>query len=150
MPERFELEYTDKDNKKKRPIMIHRAIYGSLERFMGILLEHYNGWLPVWLAPIQARILNFTDRNTKKSQEILDELKKEIPELRIDSDFSQTTVQSKVKSASLMRIPYVIVIGDKEEKEETLAVRVKGNKKIQSFKIQEFINHLKNEIAERK
>ncbi len=150
MPERFELEYTDKDNKRKRPIMIHRAIYGSLERFIGILIEHYNGRLPVWLAPIQIRVLSFTDRNENYAKIIVDELKEKIPSLRIDTDFSHTTVQSKVKEAELMRIPYIIVIGDKEEKEKTLAVRVKGDKKIENIGIDEFIKKLKSEIQERK
>lgn len=150
MPERFELEYTDKDNKKKRPIMIHRAIYGSLERFIGILIEHYNGRLPVWLAPIQVRVLSFTDRNENYAKIIFNELKEKMSWLRIDLYFSQTTVQSKVKEAELMRIPYIIVIGDKEEKEKTLAVRVKGDKKIEKISIDEFIERLKREIYERK
>jgi len=149
MPERFELEYTDKDNKRKRPIMIHRAIYGSLERFIGILIEHFNGWFPTWLAPVQVRVLNFTDRNDKKAKEIYDKLK-EISNLRIDNDFSQTTIQSKVKNASLMRIPYVIVIGDKEEQEGTLAVRVRGDRKIQTFKLDEFVDFINQEIKNRK
>jgi threonyl-tRNA synthetase len=149
MPDRFELEYTDKDNKKKRPVMIHRTLYGSLERFMGILVEHYKGRFPTWLAPIQVRVLNFTDRNQKYSEEIIEKLGKEIPNLRIDKDFNQTTIQSKVKSAEIMKVPYIIVVGDKEEKEKTLAVREKGNKKINSFNIEELIEKLKKEIFER-
>ncbi|MEK6845019.1 MAG: threonine--tRNA ligase, partial [Nanoarchaeota archaeon] len=110
MPERFELEYTDKNNEKKRPIMVHRAIYGSLERFIGILLEHYNGRLPLWLAPIQVRILNFTDRNEKYAKKIIEKLSKEIPNSRIDADFESKTVQAKVKEAELMKIPLIIVV----------------------------------------
>jgi len=150
MPERFELEYTDKDNKKKRPIMIHRAIYGSLERFIGILIEHYNGRLPTWLSPIQVRILNFTDRNEKYSHGIVKKFEETIPNLRIDSDFTKTTVQSKVKEAEIMKIPYIIVLGDREEKENTLAVRIKGDKKIESFSVKDFIEKIKKEIKERK
>lgn len=149
MPERFNLEYTTKDNKRKRPIMIHRAIYGSLERFIGILLEHYNGRLPTWLAPVQVRVLSFTDRNEISAKKIIRDLEEEIPGLRIDSDFKQTTIPSKVKDAEIMRIPYIIVIGDKEEKENKLAVRVRGDKKIKTFKIKEFTEHLKEEIEER-
>lgn len=149
MPERFELEFTDKDNERKRPIMIHRAIFGSLERFVGILLEHFNGWLPTWLAPVQVRVLTFTDRNEKYAQKVFNELKK-IPGLRVDSDFSQTTVQSKVKDASINRIPYVIVIGDKEEKEKILAVRIRGESKIQKFKLDKFVKKLDDEISNRK
>ncbi len=149
LPERFELEYTDKDNKKKTPIMLHRVVYGSLERFIGVLLEHTNGWLPTWLAPIQVRVINFTDRNLEKAKEVLEAIREKIPEIRIDSDFEQKTVQSKVKDASLKRIPYVIVIGDNEEKQGTLAVRIRGKKDIQSFKLEEFIEKLKSEIEER-
>ncbi len=149
MPERFQLEYIDKDNKKKRPIMIHRAIYGSLERFIGILIEHYSGRLPTWLAPIQIRILSFTDRNIDYAKNIIKKFGEEIPNLRIDADFTQTTIQSKVKEAEIMKIPYIIVLGDKEEKEKTLAVRIKGNKKIETFKNEYFIKQLKKEIKER-
>jgi len=149
MPERFQLEYTDKDNKRKRPVMIHRAVFGSLERFIGILLEHTNGRLPTWLAPTQVRVLSFTDRNVKYAQKIIKKLKEEIPNVRIDSDFQNTTMQGKVKDAEIMRIPYIIVVGDKEEKENTIAVREKGNKKIKSMKTNNFIKQIKKEIEER-
>jgi threonyl-tRNA synthetase len=149
MPERFELEFTDKDNKKKRPVMLHRTIYGSLERFTGILIEHTRGWLPTWLAPIQVRVINFTDRNEKYAREIIKKIGDAIPNVRLDADFTQTTVQSKVKDASLLRIPYVIVVGDKEEKDKTLAVRVRGSNKIENFSAEDFIAKIKKEIQER-
>ena len=129
--------------------MIHRAIYGSLERFMGILLEHYNGRLPTWLAPVQVKVLSFTDRNELYAKKITRELEDEIPGLRVDSDFRQTSVPSKVKDAEIMKIPYIIVIGDKEEKENSLAVRIRGDKKIKTFNIKDFVEHLKEEIEER-
>jgi len=150
MPERFGLEYIDKDNSRKKPIMIHRAIYGSLERFIGILLEHTSGRLPTWLAPVQVRILSFTDRNKKYGEKILGLFKENIPELRIDSDFRSTNIPSKVKEAEIMRIPYIIVIGDREEKENTLAVRIRGDKKIQSLNVDEFCEKLRVEIEGRK
>jgi len=149
MPERFELEYTDKDNSRKRPIMLHNVIYGSLERFIGILLEHTNGRLPTWLAPIQVRVLSFTDRNIDYARKIIKQIGEEIPNLRIDADFSQTTVQAKVKNAEIMRVPYIIVVGDKEEKDKNLAIRVKGSNKIESLKAAEFIKKLKEEILNR-
>ncbi|MBI5803326.1 threonine--tRNA ligase [Candidatus Pacearchaeota archaeon] len=149
-PERFELEYTDKNGKKKTPVVVHRVIYGSLERFIGILLEHTNGRLPTWLAPIQVRVLSFTDRNVEHAKQIIKKLGEQIPELRIDADFRNTTVQAKVKDAEIMRIPYIITIGDKEEKEKTLAIRVKGNSKIQTSKLNDFSESLKKEITERK
>jgi threonyl-tRNA synthetase len=149
MPERFELEYTDKDNTRKRPVMLHTVSYGSLERFMGIILESTNGRLPLWLAPYQVRVLNFTDRNTEYAKEIIKQIGEEIPNLRIDADFRQTTVQGKVKDAEIMRIPYIIVIGDKEEKEKTLAVRHNGKVEYK-IKIEDFVKQIKELIKERK
>ena len=149
LPERFELEYTDKNNTKKRPIMLHRVIYGSLERFVGILLEHTKGRLQTWLSPIQVRVISFTERNMRYAKKIFDEMEKEVPHLRIDTDFRDTTVSSKVKDAEIMRIPYIIVVGDKEEKEKNLAVRVRGDKQIQKFFLEEFNEKIKKEIEER-
>ncbi len=150
MPERFELEYVGKDNKKHRPIMLHRAIFGSLERFIGILLEHTNGNLPLWLSPTQVRVINFTDRNIKAAEKIVNELKEQIPNLRIDSDLTSTTVSEKVRSAEIQRIPYIIVIGDKEEENKTLAVRSRGQKPKFGVKIDSFVKDLKEEIEKRK
>ena len=150
MPERFEVEYTDSDNKRKRPVMIHRTVYGSLERFIGILLEHYNGRLPIWLAPFQVRVLSFTDRNEEYAKKIVKRLAEAIPGLRIDTDFRQTTVPAKVKDAEIMRVPYILVVGDREEKEGTLAIRAKGDKKIGTMKINDFVFMLKKEIEERR
>jgi threonyl-tRNA synthetase len=148
MPERFELEYIGADNKPHRPIMLHRAIYGSLERFIGILLEHLNGNLPVWLSPIQARVLSFTDRNIKASEKVLLALKE--VGIRADADFDSTTVNDKVRSAEMMRIPYIIVIGDKEEKAKTLAVRERGKKDVKfGVKADKFIAELKDKIDKR-
>ena len=149
MPERFELEYTTKENKRKRPTVLHRTIYGSLERFIGILIEHTKGRLPTWLAPIQVRVLSFTNRNDDYAKKISEKIKKEIPNLRIEQDLNQTTVSAKVKDAEIMKIPYIVVIGDKEEKEENLAVRTKGNKKIEKFSVEDFVEKIKKEIEER-
>jgi threonyl-tRNA synthetase len=149
MPERFDLEYTDKDNTKKRPIMLHRTLFGSLERFIGILLENTNGRLPIWLAPIQIRVLSFTDRNVSYAEKLIEKIKKNIPNVRIDFDFDQKTVQSKVKDAEEMKIPYILVIGDKEEKEGVVAVRRGGDKVIESLDTDEFIFDLKMRIEKR-
>jgi len=149
LPDRFDIEYSDKDNKKKRPIILHRTVFGSLERFLGILLEHYNGRFPTWLAPVQVKVLSFTDRSQKYGEKVVEELKKEIPGLRIETDFSQTTIGSKVKEAEIMKVPYIVVVGDKEEKENNLAVRFKGNSKIENIKLKDFISKLKKEIQER-
>jgi threonyl-tRNA synthetase len=149
LPERFELEFTDKDNKQKRPIMLHRVIYGSLERFIGILLEHTNGALPLWLSPKQVRIISFTDRNDKAVESVAKELRNSIPDLRIDTDTRSDTVQSKIRDAELLKINYIIVIGDKEEENKTLAVRQRGEKPKFGIKVQSFIEQLQKEISER-
>ena len=149
MPERFDLEYTGSDNKKHRPVMLHRTIFGSLERFIGVLLEHTNGNLPVWLSPTQVRVINFTDRNTKAAEKTLKELKEQIPGLRIDSDLQNTTVSDKVRNAELRKIPYIIVIGDKEEEKKTLAVRSRGNKLKFGAKFESFVKEFKEKITKR-
>ncbi|MFA5019891.1 MAG: threonine--tRNA ligase [Candidatus Pacearchaeota archaeon] len=150
MPERFELEYNDKDNKIKTPIMLHRVIYGSLERFIGILLEHTNGALPTWLSPIQIRVINFTDRNNKYAEKVIEKIKSSNPMIRIDADFNEVPLGGKIRNAELMKIPYIIVVGDKEEKANTIAIRKRGDNKIQQSSIEEFIKVISKEIIERK
>ncbi len=148
MPERFDLTYTDENNQKQRPIMLHRAIYGSIERFIGVLLEHLNGNLPIWLAPVQVRVLSFTERNVKAAEKIVKALEKE--GLRVDSDFKDSTVDYKVREADLIqKIPYIIVIGDKEEKQGTLAVRARGKKPEFGVKLEKFIKEIKEKIEKR-
>jgi threonyl-tRNA synthetase len=147
MPERFELEYMDNDNKMKRPVMLHRTVYGALERFIGVLLEHTNGNLPVWLSPVQARVLSFTDRNiesTKKTYGLLKDAG-----VRAELDITPSTVNEKVRNAELLKIPYIIVLGDKEEQAGTIAVRAHGKKPQLGVKPEEFLENLKKEIAER-
>ncbi len=148
MPERFGLEYTDKDNKRKQPIMLHRTIYGSLERFIGILIEHSRGRFPTWLAPVQVRVINFTDRNEKYAKKIIKQIGEIVPNIRMDADFRQVGVSAKIKDAEIMRISYIIVVGDKEEKEKKLAVRQAG--KVKQVEIDDFIEKVKKEIEERK
>lgn len=150
MPERFDLTYNDSGNKEKRPIMLHRVVYGSLERFIGILLEHTNGRLPLWLAPIQVMVVSFTDRNQKYCKEFIESLSSLVPNLRINADFRTESVPLKVKDAEFMRVPYILVLGDKEEKEGTLAVRAKGSNKIEKMSLHDFAEKIKKEISERK
>ena len=145
MPERFDLKYTDKDNKEKRPVMLHRTIYGAIERFIGILLEHYNGHLPTWLAPIQVRIINFTDRNNNACQDLLNKL--HLQNIRADIDLASEPIGGKIKQAEIEKIPYIVVIGDKEEEEKTLAVRHKG--KVTQIKTEDFYKQIKKEIQEK-
>ena len=148
MPERFDLKYTDENNREKRPVMIHRTVLGALERFIAILLEHTNGNLPCWISPIQARLISFTDRNIKT----VEKLKKEFLEqgIRVDTDIKNETVNNKIRNAEMLHIPYIIVIGEKEEEKKTLAVRARGKKPEFNVKTADFLDKLKKEISERK
>jgi len=145
MPERFQLTYAAEDNKLKQPVMLHTTVYGSLERFIGILLEHYNGHLPLWIAPKQVRVINFTDRNNKACEQLKQEL--EQLNFRVDLDLSQEPLQGKIKQAEIEKINYIIVIGDREEKQGTLAVRHEG--KVTNIKNQEFLDKIKKEVEEK-
>jgi len=148
MPERFELEYINEEGKRKRPVMLHRVVYGSLERFIGILLEHTNGNLPTWLSPIQVRVINFTDRNIKAAEKVVAELREE--GIRVDSNLESVRVNEKVRDAEIMKIPYLITIGDKEEENETIALRGRGKKPEFGVKLKNFIEDINTEIKERK
>ena len=147
MPERFELEYTDSDGKIKRPIMLHRVIYGSLERFMGVMLESLNGRLPVWLSPVQVKVLSFTERNEKAAKKLFEELIS--VGIRAEIDVENGPVQGRIRDAEMQKIPVIIMIGDKEEVAKTLAVRRDGKVKFGVNK-ESFLKDLIAEIKERK
>lgn len=146
MPQRFELKYTGKDNREHVPVIIHTVTYGAVERFLGILVEHYKGAFPVWLSPIQVRMISFTDRNVKTTQKITEELTKR--GIRVEFDSRNGTVEYKVRDAELQKIPYIIVIGDKEEKANTLAVR-RRNKVEFGVKLGELIKEITEKIAKK-
>jgi threonyl-tRNA synthetase len=150
LPEKFDMTYIDKDGKEKRPMVIHRSSIGCFERTMAYILEKTQGNLPLWLSPIQVRVIDFTDRNTKACEKLIKQLKEELPMLRIDSDFRSTTVSDKVRDAEIQRIPYVIVLGDKEEESKTIAVRERGNAKPKfKVKLDSFIKEIKEKIEKR-
>ncbi|MFA5856786.1 MAG: threonine--tRNA ligase [Candidatus Pacearchaeota archaeon] len=146
MPERFDLIYTNEKNETIRPVMLHRTIFGSLERFIGILLEHFNGRFPTWLAPKQVRIINFTDRNNTCCSKFLSDMKKH--NIRVDIDLTSEPLQGKIKQAEMEKIPYILVIGDKEEKENSVSVRHQG--KLTLMKRDDFLKNITNEINEKK
>ena len=144
MPERFQIRYVGEDGKEHTPIMLHRTVYGSLERFMGILLEHLNGNLPTWLAPVQVRVISFRADNADAATRVHDRLF----ELgyRVELDLSYGTVEGKVRDAELQKIPYILVIGDKEEQNGTVAIRRHGEKAPKyGVKFDDFVDQLRNE-----
>lgn len=122
-PERFDMTYMGEDGREHRPIMIHRALMGSLERFFGVLLEHYGGAFPVWLAPVQARILTIADRHLPYAQEVLGQL--QAAGLRADADTRSEKINGKIRDAQMEKIPYMLVVGDREVEQKAAAVRVR-------------------------
>ncbi|MFH1376899.1 MAG: threonine--tRNA ligase [Candidatus Woesearchaeota archaeon] len=147
LPERFNLEYDGKDGKKHRPVMIHRTALGSIERFIGILIEHYFGRLPLWLSPVQTKILTVTDRNLKSANKLVELMKEK--GIRAELDDRSETISKKVRDAETEKVPYIITIGDKEDKAGTLAVRGKEGKTEFGVKIGVFIDKVLKEISER-
>ena len=127
--------------------MLHRTALGSLERFIGVLLEHLNGKLPTWLSPVQVKVMSFTDKNIKAAEKLFEELKEN--GIRAEIDINSAPVQGKVRDAELMKIPHIIMIGDKEEATKTLAVRSENKVKF-GVKKEDFLKDLLKEIKERK
>lgn len=149
VPERLGLTYTDRDDKKKNVIVIHRAILGSYERFIAYLLEQTKGNLPLWLSPVQIKVLSFTNRNLKYAQDVYDNLNG--AGFRVERDFRDITVDAKVRDAEIMKINNILVVGDKEEKGRTIAVRKRGQKKVEfGVKLKKFIEDIRTEVEERR
>jgi threonyl-tRNA synthetase len=150
LPDRYDMTYVDEKGNHVRPVVIHRSSTGATERIMAYLLEKTQGALPLWLSPVQVKLVNFTEKNEKAVLELDKKLKAAIPMLRVESDLRSTTVNDKVRDAEMMKVPYVVVIGDKEEQANTLAVRTRGDKKPQfGVKIEDFIKNLSEKISKR-
>ncbi|TDX49072.1 threonine--tRNA ligase [Orenia marismortui] len=148
MPERFDLTYVGSDGEEHRPVMIHRAIYGSLERFMGILIEHYAGAFPTWLAPVQAQIIPITDNHIDYSYKVKEELESE--GIRVDVDIRQEKVGYKIREAQLQQIPYMLIIGDDEVESETVSVRDRREGDLGAVKVDEFKEDILEEVENKK
>ncbi len=147
MPERLGASYIAEDNSKKVPVMLHRAILGSLERFIGILIEHYAGALPLWLAPVQAVLLNITDRQSEYLQKCLKSLRNN--GFRVESDLRNEKIGFKIREHTLMRVPYLLVVGDREMEEGTVAVRTRGGEDLGAMPIEAFIERMNSEVTQR-
>ena len=147
LPERFGLEYVDKDGSKKRPVMIHRAILGSVERFMAIIIEEFAGRLPTWLSPIQVRVIPVRSAAKDYAVTVAEELRN--AGVRVDVDLGDETPSKKIRRAYDEAIPYLILVGPREAKQGTVTVRARGNKQASNVPLREFIELLKKEIRER-
>jgi len=137
-PKRFHLSYINKKGKDEIPVMVHRAILGSYERFIALLLEYFGGAFPIWLAPTQVIICPVSDKHIDYAKEVSDELK-EIHALRVEIDERNESVGRKIRDAELQKIPYIIVVGDKEEKDNYITIRERGSQKLKTLKIEEFL-----------
>lgn len=143
-PQRFDLKYTDSDGTEKMPIAIHRVIYGSMERFIGILIEHYAGAFPLWLAPVQVAILPIADRHTEYAQKVNEQLIQ--AGIRSELDTRQETLQSKIRSSTLQKVPFMGIIGDKEIEAGSISVRSRDGSDLGSMDISVFLQKVTNQI----
>lgn len=146
LPERFKMTYTGSDNQEHQPIMIHRALMGSLERFIGILIEHYAGVFPLWFAPTQARIMNITDAQAAYGEEVYKRLRK--AGLRIEKDLRNEKLNYKIREAQAAKIPYMLIIGDKEKESGTVTVRLRNGKNIADMPVEDFATMVAKECQE--
>ncbi len=144
MPQRFDLEYTGADGEKHRPIMIHRVAFGSIERFIGILIEHFAGKFPTWLAPVQVRVMAVSEKFSDYAQKVQDELKE--AGIRSEADLRNEKLGYKIREARMQRVPYMVIVGEKEVEEGTISVRRRDEGDIGAMKAQELIKKIQEEV----
>jgi threonyl-tRNA synthetase len=147
LPERFDMEYVAEDGQRHRPIMIHRALLGSIERFFGILIEHFEGKFPAWLAPVQAVVLTITDNQNEYAQAVAENLKNQ--GLRVDADLRNEKIGFKIRHHTLQRVPYLLVVGDREAEANMVAVRTRSGKDLGSMSVDDFVQGLQAELVSR-
>jgi len=145
MPKRFRLAYTGSDGKEHTPVVLHRTILGSLERFIGVMLEHYRGVLPVWLSPVQAVVIPLSDEHMTYAREVLESL--QAGGVRAEGDFDSGTMGAKIRNAQLQKIPYMLVVGKKEEDSKTVAVRTRAGEQTFGVKVDAFVSRVKGDVA---
>ena len=147
LPERFQIEYVGEDGQKHRPIMIHRACFGSMERFIGILTEHYAGAFPTWMAPVQVKILPISEKHVEYAKDLAKQMHRDY--VRVEVDDRSEKIGYKIRQAQMAKVPYMLVVGDKEVEEGTVNVRKHGGDEVGSVPFEEFFNSIKTEITER-
>ncbi|MDF1512937.1 MAG: threonine--tRNA ligase [Anaerolineae bacterium] len=148
LPERFDMTYVGEDGAEHQPYMVHRALLGSIERFFGILVEHYAGAFPVWIAPEQARIVPIADRHIDYAKQVEDQLRQ--AHIRVSTDVSASRMNAKIREAQMQKIPYVLVIGDQEIEDGTVAVRLRGkNRQLGVMPVAAFVAHVEKAVAEK-
>ncbi|MBX9449624.1 MAG: threonine--tRNA ligase, partial [Taibaiella sp.] len=143
LPERFELEYVDSDNSRKRPVMIHRAPFGSMERFVAVLLEHCGGNLPLWLTTTQVKVLPISDKSQAYAESVMAALKK--AGIRAEIDERAEKIGRKIRDAEVEKIPYMLVMGERDIEQNVINVRKHGEGDLGAFSLEEFINRIQSE-----
>jgi threonyl-tRNA synthetase len=143
MPERFDLTYVGSDGERHRPVMLHRVILGAMERFIGVLIEHYAGAFPVWLAPVQAILLTVTERHIPYAERVYQQLIQK--GIRVERDFRNEKLGFKIREAQVLKIPYMLVIGDREEREGTISPRRRSGETMKGMRITDFITQVEAE-----
>ena len=147
MPERFELEYTGPDGEKHRPVMIHRTVLGSMERFIGILTEHYAGAFPLWLSPVQVKVLPITDRTLPYAREVMAKLDE--AGFRCELDERNEKIGYKIREAQMEKVPYMLVLGDKEQDAGLVAVRSRKTGETETMTLDALMEKLQREVDEK-
>jgi len=148
MPERFDLTYIDEDNERKRPVMLHRVIYGALERFIAILVEHTAGAFPTWLAPVQVQVIPVGDDYLAYAQEVADTLF--AAGVRVEVDRRDEKLGKKIREAQLQQIPYMLIVGKKEQESGQVSIRHRREGDLGALTVQDFLDRIQQEIAEKK
>ena len=144
LPERFELEYTGADGAKHRPVMIHRVVFGSIERFIGVITEHFAGAFPTWLAPVQVKLMAMTDRTHDAVNDLADKLN--AAGIRVETDLRNEKIGFKIREAQMQKIPYMLIIGDKEVENGVVAVRSRKAGDLGTMTLDAFIERINEEV----
>lgn len=147
LPERFGLTYVDKDGERKRPVMIHRVVLGAIERFLGVLIEHYAGAFPLWLSPVQATVMTITDRHIDYGRQVKDKLLER--GVRVEIDDRNEKIGFKIREARNQKIPYMLIVGDKEVEQNTIGVRKRGEDATVTMSVDDYMVKFDEQVKAR-
>jgi len=147
LPARFELEYVGEDGERHQPLMVHRALFGSVERFFGVLIEHYAGAFPLWLAPVQVGLVPISERHHEYAEKIQQQLQKH--NFRVELDSRNEKMNAKIREHAMQKVPFLLVVGDKEAEAGKVNVRTRGKEKTEDMPAVEFVEKIKKLIAEK-
>jgi threonyl-tRNA synthetase len=148
LPKRFDLEYVGEDGQRHQPVMVHRALFGSMERFFGVLIEHYAGAFPVWLSPVQTVVIPISERHIDYANKVGDQLK--AAGIRVHIDGRNEKMNAKIREHALQKVPFLLVVGDKEAEAGKVNVRTRGKEKTEDFALGDFVAKISRLVAEKK